>query len=633
MTLRSSVAGILLSAAACAGPPAPPNSPPPVAGPPVDLAGDPLPEGAVCRLGTRRFRVGGRVWAVAISKDGRTLYAGGGKSLLRWNLPDGKGRRSFNGHRGVVGSVALLPDPGLVMTADGVGLVALWDVDTGERIRDFNGHEGRAWSVAVSPDGTTALSAGMDGTLALWNIATGERIRSIPAHQGAALCAVFLGDGARALSGGADGIVAMWDLATGRRLKTLEGHRGEVCGLAVSPDGRLAVSASGQMTPDEGPERGDSTLAVWDLDSGRRVRSIEGTSGFLWVAFLPDGKTVVAGSSDRTAALWDLERGARTRAFEGLGDRFHPVAVRGTTLACGDGSAVVLFDLATGRRLFDVPGHTDALGGAAFLPDGRAVTAGADGHVALWDPETGRRTALWDTGALEFGTLAVDGSRRKAIVGGWRSPSAILDLETGARAPLGDISARAAAFAPDGLSAITGLLDGRLQLWDARTGALLRDLQGTASRSVAIRADGRLALVPAGEKSAALIDLATGRQVRALEGHARQVASGAFAPEGTLAVTGGADRTIIVWDSETGDLLKRIDAGSNVTSVTFGPRGLVASGHGDGSIAVWETGTGRKVRAFRGHEGPIFSVAFDGPGRRLISGSTDTTAIVWRIEP
>jgi WD40 repeat protein len=158
-------------------------------------------------------------------------------------------------------------------------------------------------------------------------------------------------------------------------------------------------------------------------------------------------------------------------------------------------------------------------------------------------------------------------------------------------------------------------------------------LQGTASRSVAIRADGRLALVPAGEKSAALIDLATGRQVRALEGHARQVASGAFAPEGTLAVTGGADRTIIVWDSETGDLLKRIDAGSNVTSVTFGPRGLVASGHGDGSIAVWETGTGRKVRAFRGHEGPIFSVAFDGPGRRLISGSTDTTAIVWRIEP
>jgi len=570
---------------------------------------------------------------VAISKDGRTLFAGGGKSLLRWNIPDGKGRRTFSGHRGVVGSVALLPDPGLVMIADGEGLVALWDVDTGQRIRDFNGHEGRAWSVAVSPDGTTALSAGMDGTLALWNITTGERIRSIQAHQGAALCAVFLGDGSRALSGGADGMVAMWNLATGERLKTFDGHRGEVCSLAVSPDGRTAVSASGQMVPDEGPERGDSTLAVWDLEGGRRVRSIEGTSGFLWIVFHPDGKSVVAGSSDRTAAQWNIETGAKVRTFEELGDRFHPVAIRGTTLACGDGSAVVLFDVTTGRRIFDVPGHSDALGGVAFLPDGRAVTAGADGHIALWNPETGRRTALLDTGALEFGTMAVHGANRKAVVGGWRSPSLVLDLESGARVPLGDLSARAAAFAPDGTSVITGLLDGRLQLWDARTGALLRDLQGTASRSVAIRADSHLALVPAGDKSAALIDLATGRQVRLLEGHGRQVSSVAFAPEGTLAATGGADRSILVWESGTGALVKRIEVGSNITSLDFGPRGLIASGHADGSLAVWDSASGLKVASFRGHEGPVFGIAIDGSGRRILSGSTDTTAIVWRLEP
>ena len=57
----------------------------------------------------------------------------------------------------------------------------------------------------------------------------------------------------------------MWDLDTGRELRTLEGHSADVTGVAVTPDGKRAVSGSL-----------DHTLKVWDLETGRVLRTLEG---------------------------------------------------------------------------------------------------------------------------------------------------------------------------------------------------------------------------------------------------------------------------------------------------------------------------------------------------------------------
>ena len=74
-------------------------------------------------------------------------------------------------------------------------------------------------------------------------------------------------DGRRAVSASDDKTLKVWDLETGRELRTLEGHSDGVTGVAVSPDGRRAVSASY-----------DNTLKVWDLESGRELRTLEGHS-------------------------------------------------------------------------------------------------------------------------------------------------------------------------------------------------------------------------------------------------------------------------------------------------------------------------------------------------------------------
>jgi WD40 repeat protein len=88
-------------------------------------------------------------------------------------------------------------------------------------------------------------------------------------------------------------------------------HSDSVNAVALSPDGRRAVSGSH-----------DTTLKVWDLERGRELRKLEGHSHWVnTVAVSPDGRRAVSGSVDQTLRVWDLETGHELRVLEGKSGR------------------------------------------------------------------------------------------------------------------------------------------------------------------------------------------------------------------------------------------------------------------------------------------------------------------------
>lgn len=118
----------------------------------------------------------------------------------------------------------------------------------------------------------------------------GPLLRTLAGHTSDVTAVAVTSDGRLAVSGSWDKTLKMWDLATGAEVRTLEGHANCVWAVAVTPDGKLAVSGSG-----------DSTLKVWDLATGAEVRTRTGHLGKVSaVVVTPDGKLAVSGSSDTT---------------------------------------------------------------------------------------------------------------------------------------------------------------------------------------------------------------------------------------------------------------------------------------------------------------------------------------------
>jgi WD40 repeat protein len=130
--------------------------------------------------------------------------------------------------------------------------------------------------------------------------------------------------------------VKVWELESGRLLRSLEGHTDGVWAVAVSPDGRFIVSGSS-----------DHTVKVWELESGRLLRSLEGHTGWVWaVAVSPDGRFIVSGSEDRTIRAWEPEsRESRVLFWNDAAIFSLALSRDGRLLACGDAAGRVwMFD-------------------------------------------------------------------------------------------------------------------------------------------------------------------------------------------------------------------------------------------------------------------------------------------------
>ena len=121
---------------------------------------------------------------------------------------------------------------------------------------------------------------------------------------------------------------------------------------------------------------------------------------------------------------------------------------------------------------------------------------------------------------------------------------------------------------------------------------------------------------------------------RRFVGHTDKVTSVAFSPDSHSAVSGSADRTVILWDIESGNKVYQFEKHTDsVNSVAISPDGrTILSGSSDKTLILWDTKSGHEIRRFEGHRDKVNSVVFSPDGRTVLSGSSDTTMILWNVE-
>ena len=199
-------------------------------------------------------------------------------------------------------------------------------------------------------------------------------------------------------------------------------------------------------------------------------------------------------------------------------------------------------------------------------------------------------------------------------------------------AVIGEEASRAVAFSPDDtkLASAEGKI---LRLLDVATQQEIRRFTGHISEihSVAFSPDGTRLTAAEGFLTRGtdvhLWEVSTGQEVKKFREHSLQVYSVAFSPDGTKIISGSMDRTLQLWDVETGNRIWKIDLGDETTnpinavlSVAFSPGGkYIASGSFDGTVRLWDAATKQKVRQFPGGDVPVQAVAFSPDGSHLVS--------------
>lgn len=343
------------------------------------------------------------------------------------------------------------------------------------------------------------------------------------------------------------------------------GHTALVKGLAWSPDAKLIFSSAE-----------DKVIRVWDVETGKTVRTIRGEVGtgpegkLYAMAVSPDGKLLASGG-------W-------------------------LTGSRAESDGVRIFDVASGRQLKLLLGHTNVVLGLAFSPDGkRLVSTSGDGIGIIWDVATGEK---------------------------------IRELKGHSGEVYG------VAFTPDGKRIATGSFDRTAKLWDASTGAVIKTLIGHKDRIhtlVINKKDGTI-VTGSYDGDIRIWDGTNGNLIKVLGNSGSWVSALAISPDGTKIVTacgGGppcAGEPQIMWDVKTGQRLAEPHFHDNVviaSSISPDGRWVATAGGSSNEIKIWapgksaseipiqKLGEGGAPLALKGTGTPVWGVGFSQDGKRI----------------
>jgi WD40 repeat protein len=543
--------------------------------------------------------------AADISPDGRLVALAFGAEAAVHDSATGKTICNLKGHDGSIAAIVFSPDGKRLATAAADRTVRLWDARTGKETLRLRGHENAVTGVSFDRAGKLLVSRSVDGTARVWEVESGIEQAVLRGHGQAVVAADLSPDSKLAVTA-AGGKARLWTLEAPRMPDLpLSGHKGNIAAIDYSPDGKLAVTASA-----------DETARIWDTATGKEVRVLglgRNLGPIKSVRFSPDGKRIVTAAGKSTGKapgtqapsavmVWDVASGKEALALRHLESGataafFSPDGTQ--ILTMGDGHRWFVLDRSTAKSPGEKGKEIDL--GIGIKATADANSTGELGRLQLWDATTGKLVG------------AVPGRKYD----GWTS----------------DEDRFVPQFAPGARHLISYDVPAHTpKLYDSVSGKVLAEYrlaENWGRVSFAFTPDGQRVLVAKGTQ-VTIFDSTTGAQVFRLKDFPDVL--------GHLAVSGDSKRLVTtastvahVWDLDSRKLLATFrghESGINTVAVNH-DGSLVLTGGQDNTAGLWEVSSGKMIALYRGHSGGILQVAFRPDGKQVATVSQDGTARLW----
>jgi eukaryotic-like serine/threonine-protein kinase len=410
---------------------------------------------------------------------------------------------------------------------------------------------------------------------------------------------------------------------------------------ALTPDGRIVAAAFG-----------NSTVSCREVGTGSELFGYTSESPVRALALSNDGRNLVAACESGVVELRSLATGRRVALSISDVPRPNPslrlaFAPDGKLVAAsewakrGGTTLVTIWEVETGKRLGQYPGHRDRVAELLFAADGRSLAIAAGPTIRSWvlgeelEPPrlTGHKDEAWAVAFAPDGGLLASGSDDddRETIKLWDSKSGRL-----IRGWYGGVGTTAGlAFSPNGQVLASAHLEkgNNVRLWDAATGNRLATLAGhtAPARSVVFHPDGKL-LVSAGSDGTIRVWDIDERSSFALSGHDDAVQQLALAPDGTQLASAASDGTVRLWDLAQRRIVRTLTGPEKFSSVAFSPDGRTLAGADeDGSITLWNATTGEQRGLLHDEVRVLRALAFSPDSRILASAGKTGPIRLWDV--
>ena len=441
----------------------------------------------------------------------------------------------------------------------------------------------------------------------------------------ATLCGAMSRDGKYVATGGLDGITHLWELDTGKMLRSFEGHSSSIAVVAFSPDGKWLLTGSY-----------DRTARLWQVETGAFSKVFVGHNGRVFAVRFAAGAKIVTVSDDNTIRVWDMLTAKEVAKFASIKKMSAVINPNGNALiASEDFNRVYVWDYAIGqeRRVCQIVKQevlTSAISG-----DGKVYANAGNEEAHVWDVLTEKKTKVIQgfQRTIQMVRLSEDGSLLATYCGD--RDVHICEVATGKNVVIhGSQILHDFQLTKDHLLTI-GL--NSAELWKIASGEKIQEFRGRSSpvSCLSLSRDDKWLCI-ASNDGIRLWDLENGRQIRRFNGNNNPTIGVAMNNDGKKclsATTGGEDYLVRIWDTSQPKQIRTVDNIGNVLAMAISTdsKTFVTAG-ADGTARLWDFEEGKLIREFQGHDLWLRSAAISKNGKWLVTSSDDDTARVWEIE-